>query len=184
MSGDERDGTPGGPGDREHPDLPDLPEGESFDLDALDEEFAREFGPKPPKAAVLVVPATNARKLAEVCTLADVHAWVVPVRGLGCALVAQDPATGERDAEALSTVLRGAELVLLLRGEESIDGQTWRDGQRGEDPRAGLLLSVWPDTVQRLVLGSLDPAEAGGVAGGDGSKAGAFWKLFKGRREG
>ena len=95
-------------------------------------------------------------------------------------IVAHDPATGEDDVRTLSTVVRGGELVLFTVGEESIEGQTWQDGARGDDPKAGLLLSVWPDTVQQLVLGRLDPAEAAGAAeGGQGSRAGAFWKLFK-----
>jgi hypothetical protein len=156
-------------------------EDSGFDFDA---EFAKAFGPKPPVRSVLVVPVVNARKLAEVCTLADVHAHVVPVKGLGCVLVTQDPATGEADAQTLSRLITGAEIVLLTVGEESIEGQTWRDGDRGEDPRPGLLLSVWPDVVQQLVLGRLDPAEAAGSAqGGDGSRMGALWKLFRGKDE-
>ncbi|NAZ81072.1 hypothetical protein GTR02_04490 [Kineococcus sp. R8] len=153
--------------------------GEGFDFDA---EFAKEFGPKVPVRSVLVAPVADAAKLAEVCTLAEVHAWVVPVRGLGCVLVTRDPATGEQDAQRLSGVLRGAEVVLLSVGEESIEGQTWVAGQRGEDPRPGLLLSMWPDVVQQLVLGRLDAAEAEEAAsGGEGSRIGAFWKLFRGR---
>ena len=171
------EGVPGD--DRPDEELPgDDVLGEGFDFDA---EFAKEFGPKVPLRSVLVVPVADAAKLAEVCTLAEVHAWVVPVRGLGCVLVTHDPATGEQDAERLSGVLRGAELVLLSVGEESIEGQTWVAAQRGEDPRPGLLLSVWPDVVQQLVLGRLDPAEAEQAAnGGEGSRIGAFWKLFRG----
>ena len=153
--------------------------GADFDFDA---EFAKEFGPKVPLRSALVVPVANAAKLAEVCTLAEVRAHVVPVRGLGCVLVTLDPATGERDAEVLSRVLRTVEVVLLSVGEESIEGQTWSAGARGDDPKPGLLLSVWPDVVQQLVLGRLDPAQAAGAAeGGEGSRIGAFWKLFRGR---
>ncbi|ABS04644.1 hypothetical protein [Kineococcus radiotolerans] len=152
-----------------------------FDFDA---EFEKAFGPKPPVRSVLVVPVANARKLAEVCTAAGVNAFVVPVKGLGCVLVTEDPATGEADAGTLSRLLQGAEVVLLTVGEDSIEGQTWAGGRRGEDPRPGLLLSVWPDVVQQLVLGRLDPAEAAGAAaGGDGSRIGAFWKLFRSRSE-
>ena len=180
MSGPDRPGD-----DEPRDDLPgdDLPGddvlGEGFDFDA---EFAKEFGPKVPLRSVLVAPVADAARLAGVCTLAEVHAWVVPVRGLGCVLVTHDPATGEADAEKLSTVLRGAELVLLTVGEESIEGQTWVGGQRGDDPKPGLLLSMWPDVVQQLVLGRLDAAEAEQAAqGGEGSRIGAFWKLFRGK---
>lgn len=158
----------------------EVPDG-GFDFDA---EFAKAFGPKPPIRSALVVPVLNAKKLAEVCTLADVHAHVVPVKGLGCVLVTEDPATGEADAATLSKIVSGAEIVLLTVGEESIEGQAWTGGERGDDPKPGLLLSIWPDVVQQLVLGRLDPAEAAGsAAGGDGSRAGAFWKLFRGRND-
>lgn len=74
--------------------------------------------------------------------------------------------------------------MLLTVGEDSIEGQTWVGGQRGDDPKPGLLLSVWPDVVQQLVLGRLDPAEAAGAAaGGEGSRIGAFWKLFRGKND-
>jgi hypothetical protein len=156
-------------------------EGSAFDFDA---EFEKAFGPKPPLRSVLVAPVANAKKLAEVCTVAGVEAFVVPVKGLGCVLVTADPATGEADAQTLSRLVQGAEIVLLSVGEDSIEGQTWAGGRRGEDPRPGLLLSVWPDVVQQLVLGRLDPAEAAGAAaGGEGSRIGAFWKLFRGRGE-
>lgn len=152
-----------------------------FDFDA---EFEKAFGPEKPVRSAIVVPVASAKRLAEVCTLAEVHAHVVPVRGLGCVLVTHDPATGERDVEALSKVVRGGELVLFTVGEESIEGQTWQDGVRGDDPKAGLLLSVWPDAVQQLVLGRLDAAEAAGAAeGGEGSRIGAFWKLFRTKDE-
>ncbi|WP_432562769.1 hypothetical protein [Kineococcus sp. SYSU DK003] len=162
------------------PHEPDLPgEDSGFDFDA---EFAKAFGPKAPVRSALVVPVANAKKLAEVCTLAEVHAHVVPVKGLGCVLVTEDPGTGEQDAQTLSRLVQGAEIVLLTVGEESIEGQTWRSGERGEDPRPGLLLSVWPDLVQQLVLGRVDPAEAAGAAAsGEGSRRGAFWRLLRGK---
>ncbi|WP_432573980.1 hypothetical protein [Kineococcus sp. SYSU DK005] len=171
----ERPGGPGGPGGPGEEPLEGL--GEDFDFDAA---FQREFGPKPPLRSVLVVPVAAARKLAEVCTVAGVRAHVVPVRGVGCVLVTEDPATGEQDAQALSAVVRQAEVLLLTVREESIEGQSWTAGQRGPDPKPGLLLSVWPDEVQRIVLGRVDPAEAAGAAqGGEGSRIGAFWKLFR-----
>ncbi|WP_432496180.1 hypothetical protein [Kineococcus gypseus] len=151
--------------------------GEDFDFDAA---FEREFGPARPVRSVLVVPVADARKLAEVCTVAGVRAHVVPVRGVGCVLVTEDPTTGERDARALSQAVRRAEVLLLTVGEDSIEGQSWTAGERGTDPRPGLLLSVWPDQVQQLVLGRVDPARAAGAAqGGEGSRIGAFWKLFR-----
>ena len=172
-------GTPEGPGS---PELPGEPGDSSFDFDA---EFAKAFGPKRPVRSVLVVPVADARRLAEVCTLAQVHAHVVPVRGLGCVLVTEDPGTGEQDVQTLSRLVQGAELVLLTVGEDSIEGQTWSAGVRGTDPRPGLLLSVWPDVVQQLVLGRLDPAQAAGAAtGGEGSRMGAFWKLLRGKDAG
>ncbi|WP_432483334.1 hypothetical protein [Kineococcus esterisolvens] len=176
MSGRPDEEPVEGPG-RERPGEEAGGLGEGFDFDAA---FQREFGPKPPVRSVLVVPVADARKLVELCTLAGVRAHVVPVRGLGCVLVTHDPATGEDDAQKLSAVLRQAQLLLLTVREEAIEGQSWIAGERGEDPKPGLLLSVWPDQVQQLVLGRLDPAEAAGAAqGGEGGRAGAFWRLFR-----
>ncbi|MGI4894026.1 MAG: hypothetical protein ACRYF3_02815 [Janthinobacterium lividum] len=177
-------GDPKGPGDFEGSgdfEGPDDFEGTGADFD-FDAEFAREFGPKVALRCVLVVPVANATKLAEVCTIVKVSAHVVPVSGVGCVLVSADPATGEHDVEALSLALRGAEIVLLSVGEDAIDAQSWVAGVRGPDPRPGLLLSVWPDLVQQLVLGRVDPEQAAAAAlGGEGSRIGAFWKLFRGK---
>ena len=176
-----------GPGGREPGDDDlDAEFGREFDHDLsaeFDEEFQREFGPKPPRRAVVVVPVAAAHKVAELCTVVQVQGPVVPVRGLGCVLV-PEPARAAADAETLSRALPSVELVLLTLGEEAVEGQTWRGGQRQEDPKPGLLLSVWPDTVQQLLFGRLDPASvAGTVTGGEGSRIGSFWKLFRGRKE-
>lgn len=157
----------------ETPDESDVPE---FDFDA---EFAKAFGPKKPVRSVIVAGIAQARALADLLPAHDVNAHVVAVKGIGTVLVAHDPATGEQDVQTLSAAVPQAEFVLFTVGEESIEGQTWTGGTRGEDPKPGLLLSVWPDLVQDLVLGKADPAEH--AVGPEEPRKGAFWKRLRGR---
>ncbi|MEZ0490642.1 hypothetical protein AB2L28_00140 [Kineococcus sp. TBRC 1896] len=154
-------------------ETPDLPE---FDFDA---EFAKAFGPKKPVRSVIVAGTTSARALADLLPAHDVHAHVVPVKGVGTVLLTHDPATGEQDVQTLSAAVPQAEFVLFTVGEESIEGQSWAGGARGDDPRPGLLLSVWPDLVQDLVLGKTDPAEH--AVSAEEPRRGAFWKRLRGR---
>ncbi|MEZ0164135.1 hypothetical protein AB2L27_05050 [Kineococcus sp. LSe6-4] len=154
-------------------ETPDVPE---FDFDA---EFAKAFGPKTPVRSVIVAGITQPRALAALLPAHGVQAHVVPVKGLGAALVVHDPGTGEQDVQTLSAAVPQAEFVLLTVGEESIEGQSWTGGTRGEDPKPGLLLSVWPDLVQHLVLGKADPAEH--AVSAEEPRKGAFWKRLRGR---
>ncbi len=134
-------------------ETPDVPE---FDFDA---EFAKAFGPKKPVRSVIVAGIAQARALADLLPAHDVNAHVVAVKGIGTVLVAHDPATGEQDVQTTVRRRPAGRVRPFTVGEESIEGQTWTGGTRGEDPRPGLLLSVWPDLVQDLVLGKADPAE-------------------------
>ncbi|MEW1957328.1 hypothetical protein [Kineococcus sp. NPDC059986] len=154
-------------------ETPDVPE---FDFDA---EFAKAFGPKKPVRSVIVAGIAQARALADLLPAHDVHAHVVAVKGIGTVLVTHDPGTGEQDVQTLSTAVPQAEFVLFTVGEESIEGQTWTGGTRGDDPKPGLLLSVWPDLVQDLVLGKADPAEH--AVPDEEPRKGAFWKRRRGR---
>ncbi len=136
-------------------ETPDVPE---FDFDA---EFAKAFGPKKPVRSVIVAGIAQARALADLLPAHDVKR---PRRGRqGHRHRPRRPRPGdgggEQDVQTLSAAVPQAEFVLFTVGEESIEGQTWTGGTRGEDPRPGLLLSVWPDLVQDLVLGKADPAE-------------------------
>ncbi|WP_432544527.1 hypothetical protein [Kineococcus sp. SYSU DK002] len=156
----------------EEPDLPD------FDFDA---EFEKAFGPKKPLRSVIVVGVSQAQALAALLPEHGVQAHVVPVKGIGSVLVTLDPGTGEQDVATLSAAVPQAEFVLFTVGEESIEGQAWVGGARGEDPRPGLLLSVWPDLVQDLVLGKADPAEH--AVGTEPPRRGGFWKRRRGGGE-
>lgn len=147
-----------------------------FDFDA---EFAAAFGPKKPVRSVIVAGIVQSRALADLLPAHDVHAHVVPVKGVGSVLVTEDPGTGEQDVKTLSGAVPQAEFVLLTVAEESITGQAWVGGVRGEDPKPGLLLSIWPDLVQDLVLGKTDPAEL--AVSGDQPRKGAFWKRLRGQ---
>ncbi|GAA4987466.1 hypothetical protein [Kineococcus glutinatus] len=139
--------------------------------------------------SVLVVPVADAERLAGVCTLARVRAHVVPVAGAGCVLVpagggAVGPADAGRAAAKLSRLVQGADVVVLTAGADAVSAQGWRGGVRQQDPRAGLLLSSWPDDVQRLLLGRLDPAGvAGALEGGTGSRWRAAWRMARGRQQ-
>ncbi|PRY17554.1 hypothetical protein [Kineococcus rhizosphaerae] len=163
MSGETPGEVPGG--------VPD-----DFDFDA---EFQKAFGPKKPVRSVIVAGVTQSRVLVDVLAQVDVHAYCVPVKGVGSVLVTEDPATGEADVATLSGAVPQAEFVLFTVGEESIEGQAWLGGRRGEDPKPGLLLSIWPDPVQDLVLGKTDPAEH--AVTGQQTRKPAFWKRVLGR---
>ncbi|PPK95206.1 hypothetical protein CLV92_10627 [Kineococcus xinjiangensis] len=138
-----------------------------------------------PSRSVLVVPVEGAERLSAVCTLARVRGRVVPVEGAGCVLLPAAPADAEAAAAKLSTLVQGADVVVLTSAAGAVTAQRWRGGRRQEDPKAGLLLSVWPDAVQRLLLGRLDPAEVPGTRdGGEGPRWRAAWSLARSRRRG
>ena len=135
---------------------------------------------------LLVVPVADPARLASVCTLARVRGRLVPVEGAGCVLL-PEPADGAQDAAAkLSRLVQGADVVLLALDGDVITAQRWRGGTRGQDAAApGLLLSTWPDAVQGLLLGRLDPAHADGAREvGHGSRWKAAWGLARGRARG
>ena len=135
---------------------------------------------------LLVVPVADAERLAPVCTLARVRGRLVPVEGAGCVLVPQDAGGAQEAAAKLSRLVRGADVVLLGVDGNAVTAQRWRGGVRGQDAAApGLLLSTWPDTVQRLLLGGLDPSEVAGARDvGHGSRWRAAWGLARGRGRG
>ena len=116
---------------------------------------------------MLVLPVADAERAADLCALASMSADVVPVAGVGAVVL---PAAGQAGAgaQALSRLLRGADVLLLTAGEDAVAAQLWRGGARGEDPRAGLLLATWPDDVQRLLLGRLEPGDVAGTASSAG----------------
>ena len=133
---------------------------------------------------LLVAPVAAAARLADVCTLARVRGRLVPVEGAGCVLlpeVGQDP--GEAAAR-LSRLVQGADVVVLTVAEDAVTAQRWRAGSRQQDPpSAGLLLSTWPDDVQRLLLGRIDAADVAGTrTAGRGSRWRAAWSLARSRR--
>jgi hypothetical protein len=135
-----------------------------------------------------VLPVPTAARAADLCALAGVSADVVPVLPAGIAALPVAGGTaspgsgvpagawGVDAAERLSRLLRGLDVVLLLAGEDQVSAQRWAGGARGEDPRAGLLLATWPDDVQRLLLGRLDPADVEGSATSAGR---GRWSAFR-----
>ena len=131
---------------------------------------------------MLVVPVADAERAADLCALASVVADVVPVDGVGSVAVVA-PGSAEASAQAVSKLLRVADVLVLTTTQDAVAAQRWRGGARQEDPRAGLLLATWPDDVQRLLLGRLAPAEVAGTASSAGrSRWRALRSLARARR--
>ncbi|MCI2239736.1 hypothetical protein MO973_41660 [Paenibacillus sp. TRM 82003] len=150
-----------------------------------DDSTAASSGPRSGGAgrAVLVVPVNDVERLAAVCALAGVRASVVLVRGVGCVVVPDRPADAEAGAARLSRLVRGADVLLVSRTGGRDAGAAWRGGVRGAvDADAALLLASWPATVEGLLAGELDPAEAGGVRSAAGPRARLAWRLLRGPR--
>ena len=134
-----------------------------------------------PRTAV-VVPVSDADRLAAACTLARVRGQVVPVEGAGCVLLPAEGTAPDAAAAALSRLLAAADVVVLDAAEGSVSARAWRGGRRAPDPVAGLLLSSWPAAVQRLLLGSLAPEEVPGTrTGGEGPRWRAALSLARRR---
>ena len=92
--------------------------------------------------------------MAAACALVRVDATVVPLGSSGAAVVPADVDAAEADAERLSRALGQAELVLLQRREDRVEGSRWQAGTR-EDLRApGAALAGLPSEAERLVLGT------------------------------
>jgi hypothetical protein len=66
-------------------------------------------------------------------------------------------------AGAISRLLRGVPLVLLVSREGQISAARWLDGTRGDDLAPGLVLGDAPEVLEDLVLGETTPADLEGV---------------------
>jgi hypothetical protein len=96
----------------------------------------------------------DAERVAAACVLVRVDATVVPLGSAGVAVVPADVDAAEGDVQRLSRALGQAELVLLQRREDRVEGSRWQAGTR-EDLRApGAALAGLPGEAERLVLGT------------------------------
>lgn len=120
--------------------------------------------PAPPAVALVVTPVAAPGPLAATCALAGVPVDVVPST-VGAIAVCRDTAgPGPRGAaEAISRLLKGVPVVLLLKSGGRVDASRWMDGEQGEDLAAGLVLSGAPEVLEDLLLGSTTAADVEGV---------------------
>ena len=79
---------------------------------------------------------------------------MVPLGSAAAAVVPQDVDAAEDDAQRLSRALGQAELVLLERREDRVEGSRWQAGTREDLPAPGAALAALPDDAERLVLGA------------------------------
>lgn len=116
---------------------------------------------------MLVVPVTDADRLAAACSLVRVPATVVPLEGAGAAVVPDDAAAGSDAAQRLSRVIGQADVMLFVRRGDHVDAERWRAGALAETPAAGMALACLPDAAEKLVLapaGSADGELPGAVS--------------------
>jgi hypothetical protein len=113
---------------------------------------------------VLVVPVTDAGRLATVCALAGVSADVAPIEAAGCAVVPDPGAEPDVAAAALSKFTRKVEVVQLVYTDGQVAGSRWVGGRPAGDVQAGLVLSAAPDLVGDLLLGRRRAEDVEGTA--------------------
>jgi hypothetical protein len=120
--------------------------------------------PEPVPVALVVTPVAAPGPLAATCALAKVPVDVVPSTVGAIAVCRRSTGTGPQDAAAaVSRLLKGVPVVLLLRTGGHVAASRWLDGEQGEDVAAGLVLSGAPDVLEDLLLGDSVAADVPGV---------------------
>lgn len=121
--------------------------------DDLDAELAELAEPRP-LAAVVVTQAAVAAPLAAACALSGVVADIAP-SPIGALVVPRDPTHGPDTAAALSQLLRGSTVLLLVRFADRVDATRWESGAQAEELASGLVLAEAPVVLEDLLLGTV-----------------------------
>ena len=66
-------------------------------------------------------------------------------------------------AVAVSRLLKGVPVVLLVRAAGQIAASRWLDGEQGDELRPGLVMNTAPEVVEDLLLGTTPAADVPGV---------------------
>ncbi len=119
---------------------------------------------RPAPVALVVTPVAAPGPLAATCALAKVPVDVVPSTVGAIAVCRESTGSGPQDAAtAVSRLLKGVPVVLLVRDGGRVAASRWLDGERGDDIAAGLVLSGAPDVLEDLLLGTTAPGDVPGV---------------------
>ena len=127
------------------------------------------FGPDPdasgpPPIALVLTPVAVPGPLAATCALAKVDVDVVPSEVGAVAVCRDTTGTAPRDAAvAVSRLLKGVPVVLLVKDGGRAVASRWMDGEQGEDLKAGLVMSGVPDVIEDLLLGTTAAADVPGM---------------------
>jgi hypothetical protein len=118
----------------------------------------------PAPVALVVTPVAAPGPLAATCALARIPVDVVPSTVGAIAVCHQTTGSGPQDAAAaVSRLLKGVPVVLLVRTGGHVAATRWLDGEQGDDVAAGLVLSGAPEVLEDLLLGTTAAADVPGV---------------------
>ncbi len=119
---------------------------------------------RPAPIALVLTPVAAPGPLAATCALAKVPVDVVPSDVGAIAVCRETTGSAPRDAAiAVSRLLKGVPVVLLVKDAGRAVASRWMDGEQGEDLKAGLVMSGAPDIVEDLLLGTTAPADVPGT---------------------
>ncbi len=133
--------------------------------DGPEDPFGTPVDPaRPAPVALVLTPVAAPGPLAATCALARLRVDVVP-SDVGAIAVCRDT-TGPapRDAAiAISRLLKGVPVVLLVKDGGRAVASRWMDGEQGEDLKAGLVMNGAPDVLEDLLLGTTAAADVPGM---------------------
>ncbi len=119
---------------------------------------------RPAPVALVLTPVAAPGPLAATCALAKIAVDVVPSEVGAIAVCRQTTGGAPRDAAiAISRLLKGVPVVLLVKDAGRAVASRWMDGEQGEDLKAGLVMSGAPDLVEDLLLGTTTAADVPGA---------------------
>ncbi|WP_265523356.1 hypothetical protein [Oerskovia flava] len=144
--------------DRDQPDLGDLGFEIPDDLSSLDPASTV------PDLAVLITQIAGAEPLAAACALAQIDADVVAT-DVGALAVCRDLSDGapQRAAAAISGLVKGVPLVLVVRRAEQLSATRWENGAQADELAPGLVLGGAPEVLEDLLTGQTSVADLTGV---------------------
>jgi len=152
------------------------------DLPALDgieipDDLSGLTGASDPDLVALVTQIAGAEPLAAACSLAQVEADVVPT-DVGAVAVLRDTAgdAPAHAAAALTTLVKGVPLVLVVRSGEQLTMTRWADGVPGDRLAPGLVLGGAPESLEDLLTGTTTLADQDGVVA---SSSISRWKAMR-----
>ncbi|MBD5788068.1 hypothetical protein IF650_18075 [Cellulosimicrobium terreum] len=134
-------------------------------------------GPSDPDLVVLITQVAGAEPLAAACSLAQVEADVVAT-DVGALALLRDR-SGDAPAQAaaaLTTLVKGAPLILVERRGEQLAMTRWSDGAPGDQLAPGLVLGGAPELLEDLLTGSTTLADLDGVVA---SSSVSRWKAVR-----